>query len=66
MFSGKKFMVYVYKPSPYYLRKMMTEEQRADILRLASSTTRKQLVTNTNPVYQRAYEVIKKEYASDV
>ena len=33
MFSGQKFIAYVRKPSPYYLQKMLTQQQRKNLLK---------------------------------
>lgn len=33
MFSGPRFLAYVYKPSPYHLKRMIPDEKRLEILK---------------------------------
>ena len=61
MFSGPKFLAYVQKPSVYYLRKMIPDEQRMEMLEDMSKRTRRALISHTNPVYKTANEMLLKK-----
>ena len=61
MFSKPKYLAYVRKPSVYYLRKLMPDERRKKLLKEVMDHSVYPIVINNNPLYQSAYEMVKKE-----
>jgi hypothetical protein len=61
MFSNSgKMLAWVQKPSEFNLRKMMSQEERKDLL-VRQLTAKPHLgVTRLNLEYREAYEIIKK------
>lgn len=61
MFSSPRFLAYIHKPSPYYLRSNLSDERRKVLLRQISDLSTRSVVTSSNPVYQRANELMKQD-----
>lgn len=62
MFSSQKFIAFVRKPSPYYLQKMLTDEQRKNLLKSIQHHSAKPIsISPSNPVYRNINELVRRD-----
>ena len=61
MFSSQKFMTYLRKPSTYEIRRILPQyETKEKLKKIRDQSMHSVPVSNTNPVYREAHELIKR------